>query len=372
MDTFNIPQEKHKKTKKNKIVFIILIILIILFLIISFSNRYISNIRDYIIPTTSTSILEYEDENQITKAIAKIYDSVICIEVYNSRNNLISTGTGFIYKQDNLNGYIITNNHVIEDGVTIKGLLSNNNLVDLTLTSSDELLDIAVLKIDKVNVLKVATLGNSENMKLGNTVFAVGSPMGSAYAGTVTKGIIAGKNRMVETSGTGTIVKVIQTDAAINPGNSGGPLVNLSGEVIGITSLKLVDTNIEGMGFAIPIEDITKYLTKLENKEKILRPLLGLKLLDLTDSYYLLQNNISINQSIENGVVVESAQHDYPAYKAGIRKGDVIAKINDISTDTVSEFRYYLYKYNVGDTVKITYIRGATQKTVDINLSMSQ
>lgn len=374
MDTTNILQEKPKKIKKKNKTPIILAILIILFLVTTLSNKYINNIMGDVNKTTtsSASISGYESEAQMTEAIAKIYNAVLCIEVYNSRQNLISTGTGFIYKQDNLNGYVITNNHVIKNGVSIKGLLSNNKTVDLTLISSDELLDLAVLKISKENVLKVATLGNSTNMELGNTVFAVGSPMGSAYAGTVTKGIIAGKDRMVETSETGTIVKVIQTDAAINPGNSGGPLVNLSGEVIGITSLKLVDTNIEGMGFAIPIEDITKYLTKLENKEKILRPLLGLKLLDLTDTYYLEQNNIIIDNSVKNGVVVQSVEHNYPAYKAGIIKGDVIIKIDGINTNTVSEFRYHLYKYVVGETIKITYIRGTTQKTIDINLSMSQ
>ncbi len=374
MDVVNIFQEEPKKIKKKKATPIILVILIILFLVTTISSKYISNITGNVNNTTTKSsiISGYETDAKMTEAISKIYDAVICIEVYNNRQNLISTGTGFVYKQDNLNGYIITNSHVIKGGYSIKGLLSNNKTVDLTLISSDELLDLAVLKINKESVLKVAVLGNSENMELGNTVFAVGSPMGSAYAGTVTKGIIAGKDRMVETGSTGIIVKVIQTDAAINPGNSGGPLVNLNGEVIGITSLKLVDTNIEGMGFAIPIEDVTKYLTKLEEKEKITRPLLGIKLLDLTDTYYLEQNRITIDSSIKNGVVVQSVEHNYPAYKAGIIKGDVIIKIDGINTNTVSEFRYHLYKYVVGETIKITYIRGTTQKTIDINLSMSQ
>lgn len=373
METSNMPLVKPKKSKK-KILLIVIVSIIIIFLIISFYNIYILNIRrnnSNNLNTTNVRILEYENEDQMTKAIDKIFDAVMCIEVYNSRQNLISSGTGFVYKQDNNYGYIITNKHVIENGVTIKGLLSNSKTIDLVLISSDNLLDIAVLRMNRVDVLKVATLGNSTNMKLGNTVFAVGSPMGSAYAGTITKGIVAGKDRLVEAGSGGNIVKVIQTDAAINPGNSGGPLVNLSGEVIGINSLKLVDTNIEGMGFAIPIEDISQYLSKLEKQEKIVRPYLGIQLLDLTDTYYLQQNNIQVDSSITSGVVIQSVETNKSAYKAGLQKGDVITKIDNNIIKTVSDFRYYLYKYTIGQKIIITYYRNSIQKTVEIVLSNS-
>lgn len=371
METNNIPIIKPKKFKK-KILIAVIITIIIIFVIINFYNAYIPSIRGNNSTTKpSTKILEYENEDQMTIAIDKIYDAVMCIEVYNNRQSLISSGTGFVYKQDNNYGYIITNKHVIEEGITIKGLLSNSKTIDLTLISSDSLLDIAVLRMNKADVLKVATLGNSSSMKLGNTVFAVGSPMGSAYAGTITKGIVAGKDRLVESGSNGNIVKVIQTDAAINPGNSGGPLVNLSGEVIGINSLKLVDTNIEGMGFAIPIEDISQYLSKLERNETIVRPYLGIKILDITDTYYLQQYNIQVDSSITSGVVIQYVEPNKSAFKAGLIKGDIIIKIDSNSINNVSDFRYHLYKYTIGQKITITYLRNNIQKTVEITLSAS-
>ena len=185
-------------------------------------------------------------ETAIEDAIDKAYDSVVTVESYKNNQN-IGSGSGFVYKTDGSKGYILTNHHVIDSADKIEVILSDNETVEVKLLGSDEYTDIAVLSIDKSKVKKVATLGDSDNINLGSTVIAIGSPMGSDYSGSITRGIISGKDRMIESNSI--IAKVIQTDAAINPGNSGGPLVNLAGEVIGITSMKLATEEIEGRNY---------------------------------------------------------------------------------------------------------------------------
>ena len=193
--------------------------------------------------------------------------------------------------------------------------------------------------------------------------------MGSEYSGSVTRGIISGKNRTVESDGI--VTEVIQTDAAINPGNSGGPLVNLAGEVIGITSMKLASDTIEGMGFAIPIDTVKVYVQNLEKGEAISRPAIGVSLLDVSDRYKLYYYGISVDRNITSGAVVADIMTGSAAEKGGLQVGDVITKIDDNTVDTVSKLRYYLYKYNIGDKVKITYIRGSKEYTSEIILDSS-
>lgn len=157
----------------------------------------------------------------------------------------------------------MTNHHVIESGETIKITYNDDSETTAKIVGSDEYADIAVLKVDKDTIKSVASLGKSENVKVGDTVFTMGSPMGINFKGTVTRGILSGKDRLVSVSINGSsadwIMNVMQTDAAINPGNSGGPLCNVNGEVIGINSMKIVESTIEGIGFAIPIEDAVTY-----------------------------------------------------------------------------------------------------------------
>ena len=189
--------------------------------------------------------------------------------------------------------------------------------------------------------------------------------MGSDYSGSITRGIISGKDRMIETDSI--IAKVIQTDAAINPGNSGGPLVNLAGEVIGITSMKLATEEIEGMGFAIPINDVKNYVTYLEKGEEIKRPSIGISVINTSDRYSLYMNNISVNTS-ETGVVIAKVESGCSAEKAGLKKGDIITKFDDNKVTSISTLRYYLYQYKTGDTIKVTYIRDGKESTLDMKL----
>ncbi len=317
-------------------------------------------------------------EEAMEEAIDKVYDSVICIEVLDASGNTVSTGTGFVYGKDDKYGYVLTNAHVVDGGTNIQGKLSNNNVTALTLLGRDSYTDLAVLKMDVSEVLQVASIGSSENMKIGNTVFTVGSPMGSTFAGTVTKGILSGKDRLIETSTSNGlsndsyIVKVLQTDAAISPGNSGGPLVNLAGDVIGITSLKLVDEQVEGMGFAIPIEDAMNYVDYLEQGKEIPRPVIGVQILDLTNKFVLYRYNISVPESVKNGIYLVEVNSGYPAFDAGLKTGDIVTKIDGEKVTTTAEFRYELYKHSIGDTVEFTYYRDGKENTTKVKLDKSE
>ena len=298
------------------------------------------------------------ETNTIKTAINEIYDAVVVIETYKN-NTLYSTGTGFIYKEDNENGYLITNHHVIEGGNKFVITLSDGVETEATLLGSDEYSDIAVLRIEKEYVKKVAKLGESANMEIGDTVFTVGSPMGKEYMGTVTKGILSGKNRTVKVSSgnNSLMLEVLQTDAAINPGNSGGPLVNINGEVIGGNNMKLVEDRIEGMGFAIPMEIVTTLIDKLESGQKIERPLIGIEMSDIENAFYLYRQGIIIPEDVNQGVVIVKVSDNYPAGKAGLKKGDIIISINDTQIEDSTHFKYLLYKYNIGDEITIKYYR---------------
>ncbi len=309
------------------------------------------------------------DDNSIKEAISKVYDAVLVVENY-QRNQLAGTGTGFIYKKDSEYGYLITNHHVIEGASEIKVLNNNGQTVDATLLGSDEYADIAVLRIDASAVTQVATLADSANSEIGDTVFTVGSPLGTKYIGTVTKGILSGKDRTVEVTVNNAkyAMEVLQTDAAINPGNSGGPLVNMNGEVIGVNSMKLVENEIEGMGFAIPSELVKTAVERLEKGEKIERPMIGVSLIDVSNTYALFYNRIVLDESITEGVVVVGVEENSPAKAAGLEKGDVIVAINDTKVKSNAYFRSTLYKYSVGDTVTLTINRNGKEQKLEVKL----
>ena len=327
-------------------------------------------------PTTENVIKNIKSvevvDNSIADAVEKVYDAVVVIEAYNN-DTLKSTGTGFVYKKTGGKGYIMTNNHVVDDANNVKIIYSNGTTTTADILGKETYSDIAVLTVKDDTVLSVVSLGDSTKMRLGDTVFTIGSPLGSEYSGTVTRGILSNKDRLVAvslTSGSPSdwIMKVLQTDAAINPGNSGGPLLNINGEVIGINSLKLVEDEIEGMGFAIPIEDAIYYAEILEKGEKISRPYMGIGMLDISNPYSLRYYGINIDSSVTSGVVITEVEKNSPAYKAGLQKGDVIYQINDEDVNSIAEFRYVLYKSRPGDTITLKYYRGADKKSVNVKL----
>ena len=264
----------------------------------------------------------------------------------------------------------------------IKIVLADESEVEGELVGSDEYADVAVVKIPADKVISVAEIGKSKDVLVGDTIFAIGTPVSLEYSFTVTRGILSGKNRMVEmtssskgssifqTSGDSWYMNLLQIDASINSGNSGGPLANSNGQVIGITNSKLSSstmsgTSIENIGFAIPIEDALAVAEYLESNGKVTRPVLGVTMTSVEGAEY---NGISISNKITSGAVVTDVSSGSTADDAKLKKGDVITKLDDYNIKDYKYLKYYLYRYRVGDKVKITYIRGDKEKTVEVTL----
>lgn len=354
------------KLKNNKVVIAIISSTITLLVCMVFTIIYCN----YFLNTKSTTETVTKDvtinDTGIAESVSKVYDSVVVVETYVD-GQLYATGTGFVYKTDDKYGYILTNNHVIESGTEIKVVFTDKTEETVKVVGSDSYSDIALLAVSKDAVISVAEIGSSEDIKVGDTTFAVGAPLDSAvYSWTVTRGILSGKNRLVEVSTSSSnyfasssyLMEVLQTDTAINSGNSGGPLCNANGEVIGITNMKIASSSVEGMGFAIPIETATDYADKFINGEAIVRPYLGISMYDMNSG--MMGNT--------NGVYVAAVEKGSPAADAGLQKGDIITKIGDVSVDSSSYLKYELYKYDIGDKVTFTYTRNNKESTTTITL----
>lgn len=312
------------------------------------------------------------NDNGIGTGINKVYDATVYIENYKGDKVNVS-GTGFIYKKDSGKAYILTNYHVVGDNTSLEVTLSDDKKVDAKYVGGDQYLDIAVISISSSSVKQVAKLGSSGRAILGDTVFTVGSPVGDEYRGTVTRGILSGKDRLVAVSVSGGtedyVMRLLQTDAAMNPGNSGGPLCNANGEVIGMNSLKLVKNEVEGMGFAISIEDILAHIDTFEKGDAIKRPYLGISMVNLNNkdavSYYGLSKKI--DTKLEKGVVVESVQKGTSA-DGKLEIGDIVVKVDRKNVDNMAYFRYELFKHEVGDKVTLTVERDSKLKDVVVTL----
>lgn len=335
----------------------------------------------YFKPLSQTVVNKLEKEvtvtdNGIADAVEKLYDAVVVVESYQN-GTMVSSGSGFVYKTEGEKSYILTNNHVISGASEVKVKFTNNRTETVKVVGSDEYSDIGVLSIDKDRIIKVAEIGKAADTRLGDTAFVIGTPLASEYSWTVARGIISGKDRLVEVNASNSsvaswVMNVMQTDAAINSGNSGGPIANANGEVIGITNMKLVSSGVEGMGFAIPIEDAVSIAESLIKGGKIERPMLGVGTLDVSNTDALIREyGISLSKNITEGAVVGYVQKGSPADKAGLEKGDVITKFGDYDIKGSSFLKYYLYKYNVGDKVEITFVRGTKTETKTITLSQT-
>ena len=350
--------EKEKelnKIKRHK--FLTPIISVVITFIIclgAFGIFYEYYLKNLVIETTKREVTV--TDKGIAEAVEKVYDSVVVVESYN-KNQLYSTGTGFVFKTDDKKAYILTNHHVIESSTSVKVVFTDNKSKEVEVVGSDAYSDIAVLSVDKEDIIAVAQIGSSEELKVGDTAFAVGAPLdSSAYAWTVTRGVISGKNRTVQTSSQ--VMEVLQTDTAINSGNSGGPLCNSNGEVIGVTNMKLASSSIEGMGFAIPKETAINNANTLIQGKEIIRPYIGVSIAEARKSYY----------STETYVYIGSVEKDSPADKGGLKANDIILSVNDVKITTVSYFQHELYKYEIGERIKIKVDRNGTEKTVIVKL----
>ena len=316
------------------------------------------------------------DESGISEAVEKVYDGVLMVRNYQN-DEVASTGTGFVYKIDGDNAYVMTNQHVVEGADRVTLITSNDEEIEGEVLGGDTYVDIAIVRIKKVDGLVALQLGNSENASLGDLVFTIGSPLGYEYRGSVSTGHLAGKDRLVSvstgnTSSSDWVMKVLQTDAAINPGNSGGPLMNTNGEVIGVISMKLVQTEVEGMGFAIPIEYINSKIETLEKGESIEWPLLGVSMLNVNDAKNSFRYNFDIPNDLDYGVVVAGIESGSGAASSDLKEGDIITKLNGEKVQDSAYLRYELYKYSAGDTIEITYIRNGKEYATKVVLSSSK
>lgn len=290
-----------------------------------------------------------------------------------------SEGSGVIYKKDGKDAYIVTNNHVVEGSDGLEVLLADGTKVEATLVGTDVYTDLAVLKVDGTNIDTVAEFGKSSEIKVGEPAIAIGSPLGSDFANSVTSGIISSLNRQVinqtETGQTSSI-NAIQTDAAINPGNSGGPLINIAGQVIGINSSKIVSSSsvsVEGMGFAIPSDDVVTIINQLEADGKVTRPALGITMVNLSDISSQQQEQIlKVPSDLTAGIVVTKVSSASPAEKAGLEQYDVITKIDGEDVSTSTDLQSALYKKKVGDTMEVTFYHQSDEKTVTVELTLDQ
>lgn len=285
-----------------------------------------------------------------------------------------SEGSGVIYKKSGNTAYIVTNNHVVKGSNALQVIMSNGKKVNAQLVGTDSATDLAVLKINSANVDKVAQFGNSNSITAGQDVLAIGSPMGSEYANTVTKGIVSAKNRTLKAGTDGTLTSVIQTDAAINSGNSGGPLINMAGQVIGINSMKLSSDNegssVEGMGFAIPSNEVVSIINQLVKNGKINRPALGIGMIDLSNVTSDQQQSVlKLPSNITKGVVVMQVENNSAASSAGLKQYDVITQLGDTKVTNTNTLRAALYRYKVGDSAKVTYYRNGKQHTSTLHLT---
>ena len=270
-------------------------------------------------------------------------------------------GSGIIYSED---GYIITNYHVVEDAISstsaqVTVTLSNQEEYIAEIIGTDSVTDLALLKIDATG-LTPATFGKSSDLQVGELAVAIGNPLGQEFAGSVTVGYISALNRTITTDGR--TYQLIQTDAAINPGNSGGALVNAKGEVIGINTVKVTDTTVEGLGFAIPSDDALKIIEELKLTGKIVRPYIGIYGIDM-DEATAKRNNLV------EGVYVYQVFSDSPAEAAGISRGDIIVEFDGQQVKTKQELNNAKNQKSIGDKVKVKVYRGGDYQELEITLS---
>lgn len=265
-------------------------------------------------------------------------------------------GTGFIISED---GYIVTNQHVINDAASISVKLSNRkDSVPARLVGQDYELDLAVLKIDGDNY-PTLPMGDSNRMRVGDWVVAIGQPFGLDH--TVTAGVISAKGRPI-TIEDRNYKNLIQTDAAINPGNSGGPLLNMQGQVIGINTA--VSSQAQGIGFAIPINTVKDVLTTLKKGEKVIRPYVGVKMLDVNEEVI---NELGLAPDTK-GVLIAEVMSGSPAARAGLRRLDIIKKIGDQVITTGTEVQRIVEKSQVGDRIQVGILREGREASVEVVL----
>ncbi|OEK64092.1 S1C family serine protease [Staphylococcus equorum] len=317
---------------------------------------------------------KYDSVNQMINDVSPAIVGVINMQKAQNLDSLLKgdsskseeagVGSGVIYQKNNGSAYIVTNNHVIDGANEIKVQLHNSKQVDAKLVGKDALTDIAVLKINDTKGTKAIDFANSSKVNTGDSVFAMGNPLGLEFANSVTSGIISASERTIDTktsAGTNK-VNVLQTDAAINPGNSGGALVDINGNLVGINSMKIASEQVEGIGFAIPSNEVKVTIKELVENSEIERPSIGISLLNVSEIPE--QYKEELNTKRNDGVYIAKVHADNE-----LKEGDIITAIDDKKVKEDADLRSYLYENKKpGDSVEMTIERNGKEQTVEVPL----
>lgn len=302
-------------------------------------------------------------ENNIQESIKKVYNTSLTILGYTNSDNISTIGSSFVYKIDDTYAYILTNYHVVK-GLNKIEVMSNDEVIkQAILLGYDEYKDIAVLKVEKFDSLKQANFSDSSKIDLGDTVFTIGTPLTEDYYGTVTTGVISYKNRLI-LNDKNVLIEAIQTNTTINKGNSGSALFNANGEVIGIVTSKIIDSEIEGISFAIPINDIKTELDKLESGIEISRINMDMKTIDMNNNYELYKNELYLSQDYKYGIYIKEIGIN-SILNQFLKEKDILLKINGINIKNYNHFEYLINKY---DNINIELERNKELITINFTL----
>lgn len=315
----------------------------------------------------------------ITGIVDEVSDAVVGVvnlqeAGFWSETGEAGTGSGVIYKKEGKDAFVVTNHHVIEGASQVEISLSDGTRVPAEILGSDVLTDLAVLRVDADKITKVAQFGDSDAVKPGEPVIAIGNPLGLQFSGSVTQGIISGTERAIpiDENGDGQVdwnAEVLQTDAAINPGNSGGALINLDGKVIGINSMKIAQAAVEGIGLSIPANHAIPIIEDLEKYSEVRRPYMGIGMRSLNEvSSYHKEQTLKLPQDINNGVIVMSVVPVSPAAQAGLQEFDVITQFAGENIKDIIDLRKILYNQEVGDTIELTFYRNGEKMSGKMKL----
>ena len=345
----------------------------------------------------SNALIEFENAiiditNRSKDAVVSIvnkqdvYEQATLLEHYYRQQELpspsdelqvVGEGSGVIYKIEGDSAYIVTNNHVIEDAKKVEVIMADGTTVDGELVGADAATDLAVIRIESKYAKTTLTFADSNKLQVGSLAIAMGSPLGIEFSNSVTQGIVSGINRIegvdIDQDGRDDWeVQLIQTDAAINPGNSGGALINKNGELIGINSSKFEEIGVEGMGFAIPSNDVQTIIAQLEKDGQVTRPVLGVKTMDVgVLSSRSRLDILKLPENVLTGVAVAEVVPESVAEKSGIQVYDVITKVDDTDIESVSDLLNVLYNHKIGDEVSVTVLREGKEVQVKAVLEAS-
>ncbi|MBQ8993188.1 MAG: trypsin-like peptidase domain-containing protein [Turicibacter sp.] len=366
-----------------KVLYTLVVVLITAWSVFFISNYYHNKAGNQV----TSGLVETTDENGNTQIVQEVVEREVItqedarIEAINkvspaivgvvnfARNTTQGEGSGIVYKKDGNDTYIVTNQHVVDGGDYFEVVFSNSERSEATLVGSDIYTDLAVLKVSGIEVEAVAEFGNTEDLKIGQTVIAIGNPLGLDFAGSATSGIVSGTDRVISVDLNGDNyddweMTVLQTDTAINPGNSGGALINLDGKVVGINSMKIATSSVEGMSFSIPTYVATPIINDLETYGEVRRPQLGVYIQEMSMIPDRLKEILNIPTDQKTGVFIYEVFEGGLAEKMGLKAGDIITAVNGEEVEDTMAFRKKLYSMREGDQLELTIIQDGETKTL--------